>query len=383
VIEAIVVTVWLVPMVLMTMAVVGYMRARTRRLGDPPTLLIIQVTTIGSHSTVNRIIDTIRGCELADIPYQIWIVTEPGSGDGYVGADRVVVVPAAFVCKAQFKARALEYTRRIRATEGIVGQDVKILFIDDDSTPTESYIRKSALLDADICEGVVVPRTDYGRFLSHLDDLRTLNCLFFCSIFQGFGHPIEVHGEGMCVRASAEHLVTWNYPIFASEDLVFGHMAAAKGLRWAFFHDWVTISSPWTWKDHIRQRRRWLWGNLWAVRHVLPVRSKIMLTAKYLFGFSTFFLAVTGIILKWCRLLAIPDALLPLLYASFGLWIIGFAGSGWINSGGRLRPTIGAVILAYVTSGTLILVLLITLFQGNPRTFEVIAKERPAGVGAE
>ena len=51
-----------------------------------------------------------------------------------------------------------------------------------------------------MCEGIPTPRTGYGRFLSHMDDLRTINCIYMCSVFQGIGHPIHVHGEGLCVR---------------------------------------------------------------------------------------------------------------------------------------------------------------------------------------
>ena len=92
-------------------------------------------------------------------------------------------------------------------------------------------------------QGIPTPRTGYGRFLSHMDDLRTINCLYMCSVFQGVGHPIHVHGEGLCVRGSAEAFVTWDYEMFASEDLVFGHMAAFSGMTWGFVWDYVAITS--------------------------------------------------------------------------------------------------------------------------------------------
>jgi hypothetical protein len=375
-ISAVVFIAFCIQLVLTGMALWGYLGSHSHRESMPCRLLIIQITTIGNQNTVNKIIETIKGYDLGELAFQIWVVTEPGS-TGYLGADRTVVVPAEFTCLASHKARALEYARQLRYDEGMGGADLKILFVDDDSTPSAAYIRTCAHRDADVCEGLVIPRTSYGRFLSHMDDLRTLNCLFFCSLFQGSGHPIEVHGEGLCVRASAENVVTWDYPIFASEDMVFGHMAAAKGLKWDFFHETVYITSPWTWRDHMRQRRRWLWGNIHAVRRVLPVWSKIRIVAKYTFGVGAFVIPTVGVILSFSGALDLPWGARVVTYLSFVTWLGAFAVSGWINSGGRWRSTAVAVILAYVTSLMVVVVLLVTLLQGNPRSFEVIGKERP------
>src|ERR687895_8548 len=282
--EAVIVAVWTVPLVLVGMGLVGYARGRRLKVGYAREL-IVQITTVGNQQTVNAIIAAIRDYGL-DFPYRIWVVGEPGSSDGYIGADRVIVVPADFSCRASYKCRALEYVRRLRATEGLDDRDLKILFLDDDSLPTKGYVEKAFHADHDICQGIVAPRNHYGRLLSHMDDLRTLNCLVFCSVFQGFGHPIQVHGEGLCVRASAEQLVTWDHPVVASEDLVFGQMAAHKGLDWGFFYDFVCITSPWNFGDYVKQRRRWLWGNIHAIASVLPPAAKVRLAVKWLLGFG-------------------------------------------------------------------------------------------------
>src|SRR4029079_19091907 len=152
----------------------------------------------------------------------------------------------------------------------------------------KSYVEKVFKADYDVCEGIPKPRTGYGRFLSHMDDLRTINCLYMCSVCQGVGHPVHVHGEGLCVRGTAEAVVTWDYEMFASEDLVFGHMAILHGLTWGFVWDYVEITSPFTWSDFLKQRRRWLWGNIHAIRRVLPLPSAIMLGALYALGLFTF-----------------------------------------------------------------------------------------------
>ena len=69
-------------------------------------------------------------------------------------------------------------SRRVRVERGLSDYFVKILFLDDDGVPTKRYIERVAAANYDVCEGIPTPRTGYGRFLSHMDDLRTINCLY-------------------------------------------------------------------------------------------------------------------------------------------------------------------------------------------------------------
>lgn len=376
-IATIVVVAWLIPVGLVLMAIVGYLHGRRLRTA-PSSLLIIQITTIGNEHTVNEIIKIIRGYAL-ELPYQIWVVTEPDVTARYEGADSLVVVPRDFVCKASYKARALEYSRLLRAQLGLIDREIKILYVDDDSIPTKGYIEKAFVADYDICQGIIAPRNNYGRLLSHLDNLRTINCLTICAVFQGFGRPLWVHGEGLCVRASAEQAVTWNYPVFASEDMVFGQMAKAKGLKWGFFYDFVHITSPYSFGDFLIQRRRWLWGNIHAIRHILPRTAKTLLVTKWILGPVCFFVATIGTSLQWAGLLSIPAPLRPLLFASLLLWLASFAVSGWINSRGSIRQTVFAALLAWPVAAANVLVLLVGLGRGNPGKFEVIEKTASSG----
>ena len=377
---------WFTPVLCAVMLVVGSQRARvTGRRSPilPPRLLIIQITTVGNERTVNEIIRRIHGYQL-DIPFSIWVVTEPGADATYHGADERIVVPKDFKCRASYKARALEYSRRLRVERGLNDFFIKILFVDDDGVPTKGYIEKVFRSQYDVCEGIPTPRNGYGRFLSHMDDLRTINCIYMCSVFQGIGHPIHVHGEGLCVRGTAESSVTWDYEMFASEDLVFGHMAVVKEHTWGFVWDYMEITSPFTWRDFLTQRRRWLWGNIHAVRHVLPVRSSIPLVALYSFGIVTFLISTIGIVLVFTGVVRFSSSILPLLLVSTALWLGLFAISGWINSGGggssglrRAWDVTAAVLLAFVTSAVAIGVQIVALCMGNPHRFEVIQKSDP------
>lgn len=377
---------WLTPIVCVAMILVGALHARRsgRRTFLPlPTLLIIQITTVGNERTVNEIIRRIHGYQL-DLPYKIWVATEPWASADYRGADELIVVPKDFSCQASYKARALEYTRRLRVERRLNDFYVKVLFLDDDCVPTKTYVEKVFRADYDVCEGIPTPRTGYGRFLSHMDDLRTINCLYMCSVFQGIGHPVHVHGEGLCVRGTAEAFVTWDYEMFASEDLVFGHMAAYSGMTWGFVWDYVEITSPFTWKDFLTQRRRWLWGNIHAIRHVLPPTSSVLLIALYVFGLFTFFVSTIGIVLALTGALHFHPGATPWLVTSMVFWFAMFAVSGTINTGGgasrgirRVRDVAVAVLLAFVTSAVAIGVQILALIKGNPHRFDVIQKTDP------
>jgi hypothetical protein len=377
---------WFTPVLCAAMIVAGALRAHhAGKLAvlPLPRLLIIQITTVGNEETVNEIIRRIRGYQLA-IPFSIWVATEPWAEANYHGADEIIVIPEGFECQASYKARALEYTRRVRVERRLNEFYVKVLFVDDDGVPTKRYIEKVFIADFDVCEGIPAPRTGYGRLLSHMDDLRTINCLYMCSVFQGIGHPIHVHGEGLCVRGSAESLVTWNYQMFASEDLVFGHMAVVRGRTWGFVWDYVEITSPFTWRDFLKQRRRWLWGNIHAIRHVLPPRSSVLLVGLYAYGLFTFVASTIGIVLALTGAFPLQSRIIPWLFVSMAIWFSMFALSGVVNSGGgastgirRVRDVVVATLLAFVTSAVAIGVQFVALLRGNPHRFEVIQKVDP------
>ena len=268
-----------------------YYRFRFRRAPGKFQLLIFQITTTGKEQArVNEIIASVRGYRLP-MPHEVWVAAEPGHENCYPQADRVIVVPAEFRARSERKARALEYTRRLRAAEGLGQTDVKILYNDDDVLPTRQYILTAFDADYDVCEGITAPRTEYGTLpaghlvASHADDVRARQCLIYCSVFQGLlGKPLYVHGEGLTVTGAAEQLVTWDYPVFASEDLVFGQNAAQMGLRWGWFCESVELTSPWTLREYFVQRKRWLWGDIHAIVHrdVLPRSRAAVIAVKYL-----------------------------------------------------------------------------------------------------
>jgi len=379
---------WLFPIVTLITTIAGYLRyllTHRRYMGTSgATEAIIQVTTIGNYETVNEIIRGVRSYDLP-FPYQFWVVVEPGVAHHYVGADEVIVVPEEFSCLARYKARAQEYSRRVREARGLDRHDVKIIMLDDDSLPTRQYFIDVFGADYDICEGILAPRIGYGRFLSHLDDLRTLSCITECGFWQGIGHPIWVHGEGLTLRGSAEAMVTWNFPVTASEDLTVGQNAVERGLRFGFVYSVIQVTSPWTWSDFKKQRRRWIWGNLYALRTgTLPPLATALVSVRWVVGLVVQILGSVGIFLLPVVYWRTPSPAQWLLWIALGTFFGQFAVISWIGSNDqgatlrlRLWNTLVGTLLAPVSSLMTTYVLIVSLFTGEPKSFEVIAKSKP------
>jgi hypothetical protein len=389
--------VWMVPLAELVLLAVGHLYCRYRfKVAAPGTFtrLIFQITTTGREAErVNEVIAQVRGYRLR-MPHEIWVVTEPGQNDRYPLADSVITVPADFAALSERKARALEYSRRVRAALGLDRPDVKILFNDDDVAPTQGYVETAFEADYDICEGITAPRAEYGvrplgHFLaSHADDMRTHACLVYCSVFQGIlGRPLHVHGEGLTITGAAEGIVTWNWPAFASEDLVFGQRAVRAGLRWGWFHEYVELTSPWTLRDFITQRRRWLWGDIHGIRHreVLSKRGAAVVAGKYLFGLFTLAFSVTGLYMRLSGQMPGDSVIYSVAKLSILAWLAVFFACGWIGASSRvssrsndsrLLQAATAVLMLPVTSVLTLAGVLVPLVQGNPRTFQVIKKTR-------
>lgn len=388
---------WMMPLAELALLAIGHAAFRYGFRKAPRgtfTKLIIQITTAGrEHTRVTEIIEQIRSYGLA-MDYEVWVVTEPGNRTDYPVADRVLVVPPRFTAKSEKKARALEYSRCVRQYEGLDRADVKIIFNDDDVTLTKGYIERAFTADYDICEGVVSPRTHYavrpfGHFLvSHADDIRTHACLVYCSVFQGvLRRPVHVHGEGLVITGEAEAIVTWNWPVIASEDLVFGQRAASAGLRWGWFQEYAEVTSPWSVRDYLIQRRRWLWGDIHAIGHrdVMPLSAALLVFGKYLFGVLGLLCSAAGIYLRLTGRIPATAGILNYAKLSLLAWVGLFFACGWLGSSSEYQPQannsrllsgVTAVLMTPISLLLTLAAILVPLAQGNPRSFAVISKTR-------
>src|SRR5204863_1637827 len=116
-----------------------------------------------------------------------------------------------------------------------------------------------------------------------------------------------------------------------------GCNAASKGLRWGFFHEYIQLTSPWTWKAYFKQRRRWMWGNIHAVvnRDVLPLAPAIRIALRYVLSLYTFLASGAAIVLIRLHDLQPPQWAYALFWLSLLAWAANFMLSGWVNAGFR------------------------------------------------
>lgn len=392
---------FLTPIAECVMAIIGSAYAKFGYVQSPGThsRLIIQITTVGKEpQLVQRTVDKLRSYGLT-MPYEIWVVIEPGMFTDYVGADEVIVVPAGFECRPVDKARALEYSRLIRRDRGLNTPDVKILLVDDDTLPSRRYVELAFNGHYDICQGVTVPSRWYavggGKHfvLSHFDDIRTRNCLVYCSCTQGLAQfPLYVHGEGLCITGLTEEIVTWDRPIVASDDLVFGTNAAAIGMSWGYFQAPIQLVSPWTFRESLNQRWRWTWGNIDAIRNreIMPAPAAWLKAVKYLLGFISVPMATLGAILLFSGVITAPPVAHTVFKVSLACWFFSYGFAAWVNAGGEpnreLRPDprrfwsfrmmqalIGS-LMTPVTALVPIVVITYSLIRGRPKRFIMITK---------
>lgn len=376
--EILIFAVWLFPIFVSFSILYGYLRYKIC-LGKNYQLnkIIIQITTVANFNIVNRNIATIRSYALA-VPYEIWVVTESELVGKYHGADKVLHVPASFGSIAKYKSRALDYSSGIRRNLGIDSSEVKILFLDDDTIPSRDYVEMCFVTDIDIIEGIIEPTLNYGTLYSYVDNMRTLACMSVCSIFQSHGHPVWVHGEGMCIRASVEQEIGWQFDVIASEDLVFGHACAAKKLKWGFIWKPIFITSPWTFKDFFKQRKRWIWGNVHAMVHILTWRSKVRVLWFHIMGASTPWITIIGSIADLTGIISFTSTERIFIYTALIVWLGTFGYIGYVVGNGSLRHILLSMALAWYTTIMNVFPIWVGLFFKKPREFEVITKEHEA-----
>lgn len=221
--------------------------------------IIFQITTKYCPEVVERAVLSIRrSCELIGFSnYEIWIVTDR---DAKVDGARVIIVPDDFKCKAKFKARALEYSRRLRKPS----RKIWIYFMDEECFITEQtikaltyYIKKWGE-ERPIASGPLLFINGGEKLLWYADALRTFQC-YACAYNlkrRGFWF---LHGENTLVRSDIEQLITWEFETLI-EDAYFSIGAKKLGVKMGWHGGVIYAPSPQSFIDFIKQRRRWFSG---------------------------------------------------------------------------------------------------------------------------
>jgi len=347
--------------------------------------IIFQIPTVGNVQSVNKIFETVKGYQLP-VPVETWVVVEEWDTHkaDYV-CDKLIVVPKNFVCEDLYKARALEYARRLRKTmveNGELSQDYLLLQGDDDALPSEEFIKESLTVRADITIGSITPKVT-GIWNTILDYERCVACGIFCNFFTNMGQPLWAHGEGTIMSSQVDQNVSYDISTFApstkqklisSEDAFYFHKASVMGYNIYNSEERVFILPPLSVKDAVKQRRRWLWGQIRILNQkLLPLPNRLRLALVGFSGLCLYSIATIGLPLDYLRVIQIPSLLFPLTFVALLIW---FGIRAYIigTSMGWKQGIIGAAA-SYITVTLNFFVHLIGLLLGDPRNFEVIRKE--------
>jgi hypothetical protein len=347
--------------------------------------IIFQIPTVGNFRSVNKTFETVRGYKLP-VPLETWVLVEDwDTHKAQYVCDKVVVVPKDFECEDLYKARALEYARRLRTkmvADGELCSDYLLLQGDDDALPSLSFIQESLTVNADITIGTITPKVA-GIWSTIVDYERCVACGIFCNFFTNIGQPLWAHGEGTVMSSKVDQNVSYDISGFtkntkekliSSEDAFYFHKAAVLGFDVFNSEEKVFILPPLSMGDAVKQRRRWLWGQ-WAIlrQKMLPLPNRLRLGLIDFSGLWLYFIGMLGLPLRYLGVIYIPSMLLPLIFGTLVIWL-GMRAYIIGKSMGWKQGVIGAS-LSYVTVTLNTFVHLIGLLKGDPHNFEVIRKE--------
>jgi hypothetical protein len=347
--------------------------------------IIFQIPTVGNFESVNKIFEEVRGYNLP-MPMETWVVVESSDSHkaDYV-CDKVVVVPADFECEDLYKARALEYARRIRVNmvaEGELTTNYLLLQGDDDAVPSLKFIQESLDVNVDITIGTIVPRV-HGFWSTIIDYDRCVTCEMFCNFFTNMGQPLWAHGEGTCMSSRVDLNVSYDISTFthnkknkliSNEDVFYFHKAFLMGYTVFNSEEKIVILPPLSFMDAVKQRRRWLWGQVRILNQkLLPASNRLRLSLIGFSGLVLYFVAMLGLPLDYFKVISIPPVLLPVTYAAFVVWFGMRAYAIGKNMG--WKHGIAGALASYLTVTLNFVAQLASLFEGDPKNFEVIRKK--------
>ena len=293
--------VWTLPIVLSAQGIAGVLHLR--RLQARPVMagpsgdviaaeqLVVVVPTLGrrdAYVALTRVLTSFAACLPRHFPgVRVDVVVEEGCETrtkllelaARIPLINVVVVPAGFRTPrgTRFKARANHYAHLVRQRDGEARADVWILHMDDDTsvnpyTAAEiaRFVERQRLAGDDtkhLAQGVLAYPREYAanRLTWYADAVRPGCDISLFPLTTGRGKPrLGLHGELLLVRASVEAEIGWDFgPQSIVEDAEFAmRFCDAHPGRSAWFSACSYGASPATVRDFIRQRERWVWGQL-------------------------------------------------------------------------------------------------------------------------
>jgi beta-1,4-mannosyltransferase len=323
-----------------------------------PKKVIFQITTIGNMKIVQEAVRNIdRICkEVGYSNYGISVVSEvEETFDGAV----TMTVPKDYSTtnNAKYKARALNYAVEQREKNGENTDDIWVYHLDD-----ESMITKQGLLSVldhidnnrePIAEGLITypNKIDVGsKIVKYLDAVRPTFCYSCCAMLKSKGKPDWLHGSNLLLRADIEKDIGWDFPNTCAEDSLFGYVAYKKyGGIFGWHGGVLEEQSPFTFSDFIKQRQRWIKGNIENLSR-LGMWDKAKATYRmisWFLGAVSFFMLIPSLIIKQSYSPYLTPFFILDTVILFGVYQIGLEMNfSKVSKKQRIREHLAALVLS-------------------------------------
>ena len=267
-----------------------------------PTV-VFQITAIGRNhralaESARSVLYWARHTPRQGFVPRLWIVVEP---EGYASSPetyeelrsqgaRILVVPSMYATPlgTRGKARALQYACEQRAAAGLSNTNVWVYHQDEETCVGQDtlagiadFIRGPKLVGV----GIILYPLDWSGSPSHIqevtrsyDDFRVLDSMTLP------GNPSAgFHGSHILARADVEDAVGWDTRGYSpAEDLTFEIRVRQRfGSVFGVLKGFAYEKGAFSLRDQLRQRRRWMHGVLFAVRHSEELSAKRRASLAY------------------------------------------------------------------------------------------------------
>jgi len=332
-----------------------------RRAQSGDYKVVFQITTRGfNKEAVERSVKSVLYWAPKYLKnYEVWVVTEEDVDKGFFeklkevnGGEKVVkvvYVPSDYKTpnNTRYKARALHYAAELRKRlrydpektwvylmdeESIVGEDTVLGIVDF----IENESKKGRLVG----QGLIVYPNFWGKnILASLEDsIRAGDDISRYNLQAKMGKVVVgVHGSHLLYRLDVEEKVGWDFGLVRAEDTMFGLLVNKYfGSVLGWLKGKLYEQSPFSIREFMKQRRRWVWGSLdILLKRGVGLKYKLVVVASVISWLSS----LPSIVVAYINLVYPTPLPHPLASIPLGFSIATLAYIYWEGSKLNLQPT--------------------------------------------
>ncbi|MFZ8801308.1 MAG: glycosyltransferase family 2 protein, partial [Candidatus Nanopusillus sp.] len=191
-----------------------------------------------------------------------------------------------------------------------------------------------------------------------------------------------MHGSHVLIRSDVEQKVGWDFGETWGEDSLFGLKAQELGYKIEWLRGRLYEQSPFSIKDFLKQRRRWVLHSFDVLKRKLPLKVKLYYSYSLLV-WSSGLISLTAVMLSIFSGTIFPFSnyiiliVMPVTIAWIGSYLIGF----YLNTQPLEVPlhykvlfAIPSIIIGSILDGIAIWYAIISMLINKDVKFEVIKK---------